>query len=255
MTGEMSHIDQETGVADDGSIYPAHAEICKRLRFEGYRASLRPFDLYRGPYIFVSAYGIGFKIWMVEESEQPYVYVESSKGDKKLAVPLILSYSDYERVITWLKLRALVPFKPEREFTSEELRITVIHLPTGRIIDVGQANREAEDWPHCLEVYPSYRYESVVSLKEVPKPLERDGFDTDDIEEVFRDDTGRSLELIGFMDDDIDYPVFKAEDDGGLYVFYKGEEIECRKGCRKTGRYLASEDQTSTEVTVTWKTV
>lgn len=45
MTGEMGWI-KPNGDAGDGSSYPLHAQVARRLR-----SRLRPFDTYIGPYI------------------------------------------------------------------------------------------------------------------------------------------------------------------------------------------------------------
>lgn len=257
MTGEMSYIDEETGLASDGNTYDTHAKLRKELLYNGYRATLRPFDSYRGPYILVSAYGFGFKIWLGE-----FLIVESSNGDKKFPIPASFIEGDYERVVQWLK-KVLVPDKKEmeREFTADELKFLVIHLPTGKLIAVGgEANREPEDWPHCLEIRPSGRYQSISTTKEIPKPLEKDCFDSGDVGDMFtayspRHLSERRLVFTGFLENDTDYAVFQSEEDDGLYVFYKGEEIDCTNGCKKTGSYLVNENEFTTEVCYTWERV
>jgi hypothetical protein len=48
MTGEMSYINNETGIDSNGESWPIHLAIAKAVN-----GTLRPFDSYQGPYISV----------------------------------------------------------------------------------------------------------------------------------------------------------------------------------------------------------
>ena len=88
MAGEMSRSDVTK------EAYPLHFSIARSLRRKGYKeVSVRPFDVYQGPYVYVP--GIG-RIWVNLQDACPWlghIYLEGDRYQGKQS-PAFYLYSD-----------------------------------------------------------------------------------------------------------------------------------------------------------------
>jgi len=62
--------------------YPAHFALAEFLTDNGIDADVRPFDVYQGPYIYVSIKNHGYMIWSVEPGElEDNIWIIENSGE------------------------------------------------------------------------------------------------------------------------------------------------------------------------------
>ena len=150
-TGEMSKSDLEKG----GEWYEARLELESLCKKAGYKCEVYPFDVYQGPYAFIS--GVG-SVWFSSEND-PYNYFLKISGKK-------IKFYGFN---TSKELKELIESKKSRKNTEKlwgiyDWAMNRIH-PELDFTDFEDA------WGYIRENYPEEDYEelAVYEIKEIEK--------------------------------------------------------------------------------------
>ena len=150
-TGEMSKSDLEKG----GEWYEARLELESLCKKAGYKGEVYPFDVYQGPYAFIS--GIG-SVWFSSEND-PYNYFLKISGKK-------IKFYGFN---TSKELKELIESKKSRKNTEKlwgiyDWAMNRIH-PELDFTDFEDA------WGYIRENYPEEDFEelAVYEIKEIEK--------------------------------------------------------------------------------------